>query len=479
MMYLFRIIIAFLLLSGTAQAACPGTPADCYTESPSGTFTTIDSEYATVNATIGDMTAGETIVLADDASTWTSSLVVNKSLVMQGGTGTITYNIAADGYAIDFSPTVPSGTTFEMSGFTMSKTDGRWFRAANSSTSVTMTIIVYDNAIDFNSSGQDVQLKTEGGVVYGVIYDNTFTNCGGNDFDLLASGSDTWGNFFAEVGSANNLFIEDNIFTFAASQYAPIFSGQGMKGFVFRYNTVTQDGTQHLDMHGTKSTWGCGTMQAEIYGNKITNPRLFDFLEQRGGQAHVFYNALVSADSIRIELKTDDDDGGNCSHLDNPQDENVSNSYYWNQINDGGSGTMGVVENSASGILSENSEFWLRRTGTFDGSGDSGSGGGIGCGTLAERNAINMSGDPAGIAYWVTDQSCTDVSTMVGEQSTRTTEIDGYLSVWDGDSWEGPYDYDAEGYSASPYVPYTYPHPLRGETITQLSGGTITGGTLN
>jgi hypothetical protein len=106
-------------------------------------------------------------------------------------------------------------------------------------------------------------------------------------------------------------------------------------------------------------------------------------------------------------------------------------------------------------VLVENRTHWTQRDTTFDGSvAEIGSCGtafnsactksGVGCGRLSERPNTCK----AGVAYWATDQSCSDTTGMVG--TNPPTPISGVLYKCVSDnSW------------AVYYTPYTYPHPLR------------------
>jgi len=101
--------------------------------------------------------------------------------------------------------------------------------------------------------------------------------------------------------------------------------------------------------------------------------------------------------------------------------------------------------------LEANRDFYNYTT-SFDGTS------GVGCGTLANRPDTCTTG----VGYWATDQSCTDLTGMVGVNPT--TPIAGTLYKCTAtDTWE---EY---------YTPYTYPHPLRTEANDVIAPASPTG----
>ena len=87
---------------------------------------------------------------------------------------------------------------------------------------------------------------------------------------------------------------------------------------------------------------------------------------------------------------------------------------------------------------------------------------GVGCGTLASRPATCTTG----VGYWATNQSCTDLTGMVG--TNPADPISGTLYKCTAtDTW------------TSYYTPYTYPHPLRTEASDVIAPAAPRGLSVN
>jgi hypothetical protein len=173
-----------------------------------------------------------------------------------------------------------------------------------------------------------------------------------------------------------------------------------------------------------------------------------------------------------------------------------NNTYHWgNRLSDNSLLSLTVYidsfyyyDNSAANdvfnstpTLSENVEFWQQRSGAFTGAlpdpaacqyndedgvlvDTCGTTGGIGCGTLAAIPGTCTTG----VAYWATNQSCTDLSGDGVVGASHSANISGTL-----------YKCTATNAWTYYYTPYTYPHPLRGEgTTPSATGCTIQGGSF-
>jgi hypothetical protein len=144
--------------------------------------------------------------------------------------------------------------------------------------------------------------------VIGVIDHNTFLvtptripiyaynkNWNGQPFSA-GSWSDT-----SHFGTAQFLFIENNVFTFDAGTAYAVIDCYGGSRWVFRYNTVTRG---HLEIHGTDSAgrWR-GGRAFEVYNNSFTGPTLADFfINGRSGIFIVHDNTTTGITGPNIHL---------------------------------------------------------------------------------------------------------------------------------------------------------------------------------
>jgi hypothetical protein len=114
--------------------------------------------------------------------------------------------------------------------------------------------------------------------------------------------------------------------------------------------------------------------------------------------------------------------------------------YFWS-IMDGATIKAATKVNNQAVTVIKNRDYY-DHTSSFNGTS------GVGCGTLANRPKTCTTG----VAYWATNQSCTDMTDMVGEINSNPSRstISGTL-----------YKCNAGGAWEVYYIPYKYPHPLR------------------
>lgn len=461
MQLIIRTIIILLLLQSSAWAGYSGS-------SPTWATT---PDYASVSDCVAAASSGDTIqVTAGDGSeAWPSQLTINKAVSIVGpGASNLTITsgytgtgnrIDASYYLIVYQPSSPNDTLFRISGFAFDMNWNSGFIALINSSTTPATKTRIDNNTILNAD-QSICLK---GHFYGVVDHNIITQESRAELTISNYGtnSTTWDNFTFSYGSANNMYYEDNIITF--QNY--IDHGLGGRS-CFRYNTwifshSSLGAYPWIDAHGNMGTGGnYSTMGFEFYGNKLTSTHNLGvgMIDQRGGKALVFYNDVVSSGAISTKVREEIGDSYNPTTSAQPQ--HVSDTYFWiNKKNNSTEISPSIASNVCASyvnqitpicptiedVYSVNDNDELHKyTASFNGTS------GMGCGSLANRPETCTTG----VAYWATNQSCADLTGMVGQNPT--TPISGTLYKCTApNTWE---EY---------YAPYIYPHPLSGNaTIT-------------
>lgn len=457
--YFLIVVFVILFSSGNAFAACSGSSPNLIAAS---------AARGDVADCITAATDGDTITIPAGSASWTSGLAMTKFIRLVGagaGNTVITSNwtpgekITAAAYIVSWTPTNPSlNLPFGVSGITFdlaSKTCG--FKVSNTS-STPITKLRVDNNIFSNtlyvSGGQRTYFIV--GNVYGSIDSNTF-DAGGAVYGL----NNNWETMTFSYGRGDQLFIEDNTFNTTVDGN----TGGGVGGrYCARYNTINRNsGSQALQAFEYHGNQGPGSNNAgmgmELYGNKLINTsgtyltmQLFD---HRGGMAVAHHNYVDTggqSSNTNAGIREEFVDNTNSPPTGpEGQPQHVYSSYFWlNQKNgtnfDPSINQTVVYPPSVTGLLSTdlgrtipqwNVDTWKGVT-VFDGTT------GVGCGTLAARPVSCTTG----VGYWATDQSCSNLTGMVG--ANPTTPISGTLYKCTATNTWMPY-----------YTPYTYPHPLR------------------
>lgn len=286
----------------------------------------------------------------------------------------------------------------------------------------------------------------------------------------------TWTVNAYNYGNVSNFYIEDC--TWAANDGATITgfrqSGNGAFRYAWRYNTITLPTSFQVapiwDLHGNQNTQA-GGFGGEIYGNSISingNNWQSWLINQRGGKMLAFNNNVTWATSggITSYLKEEHDDASNPANypsvsgvIDNEGDyqpQHISKTYYWSNYKNSVlfnpviyPGATLICETCLRTVPTANQDFWNHNE-SFNGTS------GVGCGPLENRPATCA----VGVAYWATDQSCSDLTGMVG--ISPATPISGTL-----------YKCTATNVWTAYYTPYTYPHPLRNESEADETAPTM------
>ena len=328
------------------------------------------------------------------------------------------------------------------------------------------TNIPYKRAVGLIDNNEFIDSRV-GGAVYGI-------------FPTTTKANDEW-SVTTTPGSANTVYIEDNTFTRSTSGNVTDANYGG--SYVFRYNTINAYGN-NLQVHSIQGN-NRGGKWWEIYGNinyTTINSWAVGPFYIRGGSGIVLFNKAYPAarwkenhihlDNIRSY--SSETISGKCDGR-SSWDGNTGTAGYpcRDQIGRGNDATLWINDpSSAYTQVSMPAYFFANRdeynaeitaalynvsahpelsthiqanrdyyefTAVFNGTS------GVGCGPLTSLPDKCTKG----VAYWVTDQSCTgDISNMVGRNPI--TPLSGTL-----------YKCTAQNTWAKYFTPYTYPHPLR------------------
>jgi hypothetical protein len=398
--------------------------------------------YADVSTAAASASPGDDVMIPNCSAIWDNQLYLTKGINLIGaGIGKTNIVSAFNGaylvsYApVDYSANWPmriSGISFDLNY----KSGGLILNYSDSDPTIQNKIRIDHNEFK-NSTDSEIVLMING--YRGVADNNIFT---GTAYPIrFASGpSQMWWNKWQGIvygGRDNNFYFEDNVFQIQEILVDCQFGNR----YAFRYNTITTmtpDGSYPLmDMHGNQGhLWAC--FGGEIYGNDIyVQGSGGQILDQRGGKAVVYYNK-INGDNIGIKMREEYCD--NLNRTTNSQPQHVSDSYNWANWKTSSNELVTAYENDnlcGSYKIKENVDWWSQKT-NFDGST------GVGCGTLDGRPSTCT----PGVGYWATNQSCSDLSGMVGAKPA--TPISGTL-----------FKCIAPNKWADYYSPLQYPHPLR------------------
>lgn len=395
-------------------------------------------DYTSLNTCVNSAKPGDTINVSFGSATWTSTLQISGGINLIGsGIG----NTVISGTLIPLILYTPSAANavnnypFRLSGFSFNLSGTGEALILSSNESLTLqTNIRIDHNYFYNSTTPAGGINNLG--LRGVIDHNTFDTFSSpiRSWGDMQSGQFWWDNFpVINYGTAENMYIEDNIFTNLGG-YMLSDSDTGGR-FVFRYNTISVNQGMYplLDIHGgsagSNPLWGA--FGGEVYGNLINSGGYSgSLISQRGGKLLLFNN---SAAGWGINVY----DNNGCPPSDHYNDQLINNSYYFNNRNNStGAPSIASITADNCGYISQNVDFWQDAS-PFNGTV------GVGCGTQANLPAACTTG----VGYWATNQSCSNISGQVG--TSPSSPASGTLYVCTSTNTWSAY-----------YTPYTYPHPL-------------------
>lgn len=454
--------LRFCFLVGAAGAAFDAQAA---------TINASSCSQSAVQAAVNSATAGDTVKVPAGSCTW-SNFTLTKKITLQGAGIDVTVITGQ----VAFGSSGARVTGFTFTGDPAFTSDGYGFRLDH-------------NKIQRSTWQDALKVRDYAPVIsqmpHGLVDHNRFINSRVNMEGTPYIFSDDSGRnqntlwaLPSNFGGPNTVYVEDNTFELTYSGNFNAIDANYGGSFVARYNTL-YDGL-FIETHSSQEGGNRSGKSFEVYGNVID---LRNNLSQnggysyrmRGGTGFIFYNRHlgnwgnrgIPLDNVRSYAAAAG--GGLCNGSsawdgnqnasgwpcrdqigrgpDNPRwvlspagayTQPSLPAYFWaNKDSATAEWSPFVIAWSASHIQA-NRDYYAYVS-PFSGTS------GVGCGALSARPATCT----VGTAYWATNQSCSDISNMVGVN--HTAAIDGTL-----------YRCSASNTWTVHYKPYAYPHPLTG-----------------
>jgi len=443
-------------------------------------------EQAAVQAAIDSANHGDTVLVPAGNCTWNATLVLpnDRKITLQGA-GRDSTLIAGN---LDFDKSGSRVTGFSFQGDPTIYSDGYGFRLDHS-------------RIERSAWGDAVAVwsrnVTPPSIAWGLVDNNEIingrVNASGTNWMLFEGDPQhqLWATDL-DLGGPLAVYVEDNIFTNTEGPSVCNFLDGNYGGrYVARYNTM--NGCV-IEAHSSQEGGNRAIRRWEVYGNIINNTysSIYYPFRLRGGTGVVFFNSVpgnwtndgVALDNVRSYAPAglgggmcdgsspwdgnSDPSGYPCRDQigrdrDNPQwnhnppgayTQALTPAYIWlNKTESNAELSVDVINDSQNHIKPDRDYYAFNPA--FDGTA------GMGCGLLAVRPATCT----IGVGYWATDQSCSDLSGLVG--ASHSGAIEGAL-----------YKCSASNTWTLHYQPYTYPHPLRGEGGLAVTTSSLPSGML-
>jgi hypothetical protein len=402
------------------------------------TINAASCSQADVTAAYTAAAAGDTVAIPAGNCTWTAQLSVTKSITIMGAgasstkitRGALTTPLINIALPLDV-PVRISGIYFDQVT-NAGKDQTAIFVAGKKNGSFSYTKIRIDNNT-FNKGRRPIFWY---GWSYGVVDHNQFINC---DMAVMIIGDSNyaWQRPIA-AGTANAVFIEDNIFTLNnnATEYEPglqIYHQDGART-VTRYNTFdgtayTSGNSMFFDSHpnqkyylGTTADFR-GQPLIEIYNNHFHAYKTYYFIYLRGGSSLIFNNTFdYDYGSPPLVIALTEEESWQTLFFNPlrttwPAEDQITNSFFWN--------------NTLKGAAVTDARTWMLGDGPF----------------------IQKDRD-----YFMHEPQAT------GGKSTYPTRAGASDMTFSSSGANAYY----------PYSTYTYPHPLTGVAGTSTTPTTTT-----
>ncbi|MFZ7127000.1 MAG: hypothetical protein ACOWWM_12685 [Desulfobacterales bacterium] len=419
--------------------------------------------YTDVNAALTLCSDGDELLIPPGECTWDSSLdVPNAKTLIIRGSGSENTIITSESTAINLNE---SGSRVTGIGFIKPLGAGTYATIIVQGTGWRIDNCSFNNATGESRLSIEITGINTTTLPEGLIDNNSFT-----EGRVVVSGMGTFAKMSLEwasasrIGSANNVFIEDNVFYKTVWGGGNVIDANRAASYVARFNSI--GGSTSFMAHSLQSDTERGTRSFAVYNNtfeldSVTYTSMF----MRSGAGYIFANdiaGLYTSDIVfdNVRSFTSIGTSGLCDGDSDWDANDLANGWACrDQIGRGVDAFAWTVENPypsqasapiylvnnrvgetiASVSIANSCDDWIQsdrdyynEASSFDGST------GVGTGTYAEMQAITPTTD--GVGFWVTDRGDWNLS---GD--------DGQLWVWNATAEEWQFHYE----------PYQYPHPLR------------------
>ena len=467
-----RIIFCLIFLSGflvwgNVQAACTGS---------SPTWTAADCSEEEVSACITAASSGDTVTIPSgdcSGTPWTTGVTIpsEKNITIQGAgyTNTIIAHSGCDAFNLNGTASrltgiqikhIPDTTGYGVVAFKTGWRIDHCFLNRNDDRDAGGATTYEYRAITTYRTGGGIQPDPITGLIDNNIIHGRI-DLGG----LYSTPSATEWTQPSHIGTENAVYVEDNVFNRIDCDHANVIDSNRGISYVARYNTIT--GHAQFMAHGTQLNTR-GTRNWEIYGNNFVADKKVWMgpVTIMGGTGIVAFNTATGqwnngAASPRFYPYVMDGCTGDYPCTDQVgrgKDQELDPAYLFSNFT-GETLTVRWTRYGTVSHIQEGRDYYIQGS-SFDGTS------GVGCGTLANRPATCTTG----VAYWATNQSCTDMTGLVGavdpegDRPDVSYKIDGAL-----------YKCTATNTWTSYYTPYEYPHRLRTEAYDIVAPASPTG----
>lgn len=418
--------------------------------------------YFDVSSAISSASAGDTVIVPSGSCTWSSTLKITKGINLIGsGIGNTVIKRASSCIIVYVPSDYDLNQTFRLSGFSFNGASGAILQLGEEmypTAKPAQTNVRVDNNRFYSSTScdmNDIAIEHFGNI-FGVVDNNTIDDYA---YPMRNQNPSAYGVLWDAAidiglpgyplgipGSIYNLYFEDNTINLSLSGGEAAITNSQFEGrYAYRYNTINFPASGQswplFDVHPYNDSSMHAPFITENYGNRlVTNGSSIGYVNIRGAINFWHHNSVTTSVDWSTSGST-----ATCPAAKYRPYEPITDTYFFqNRIGYTGS-LLGAAFDGGGAYSCNGHTNPTEGTDFFD---DVDSSPGVTCGTLANLPE-NCS---VGQGYWATDQSCTDLTGMVGVNPQ--TPISGTLyKCTKTNTW------------TVFYTPYTYPHLLRTGTV--------------